>query len=500
MEERTPPAGRLAARYVLHERIASGGMASVWRAEDEVLARPVAVKVLHEDLARDQEFLERFRREAVAAARLSHPRIVRIYDTGTDGEDVFIVMELFDGEDLGAILSRGALEPGRAAWIVSCALDGLGHAHERGLVHRDVKPGNILVGRDGEVKVTDFGVAKAATDLDLTQTGRILGSVRYLSPEQVEGGDVGPSSDLYSAGLVLYEALTGRPAFDADYHLAAANLRLSQDPMPPRAVRAGISRELERVTLKALARDPAQRFASAEEMRLALGRALGDSTGEIPAVRARPPQARRAPAPAHEGPSFFRSWMLVPLVLLTLTAIAVVIGLLLGGLELGGPLGVRPAQDGARGAVLGIARTDDVDPEGDGRENGDETALAVDDDPATAWETERYDSAPLGGLKSGVGLLLELNAASQVSSIEIDSPLAGWTFEVRAADSPNAALSSAPRSDASGETSFPAAGGTTRLELEPFRARVIVVWITGLAASGDGFRAVVGEVRIRGSV
>jgi eukaryotic-like serine/threonine-protein kinase len=499
MEERTPPAGRLAARYVLHERIASGGMASVWRAEDEVLARPVAVKLLHEDLAQDEEFLERFRREAVAAARLSHPRIVRIYDTGADGENVFIVMELFEGEDLGAILSRGPLEPGRAAWIVSSALDGLGHAHEQGLVHRDVKPGNILVGRDGEVKVTDFGVAKAATDLDLTQTGRILGSVRYLSPEQVEGGEVGPASDLYSAGLVLYEALTGRPAFEADSDLATANLRLTQDPMPPRAVRGGIPRELERVTLRALARDPADRFPSAGEMRLAIGRSLGDSTGEIPAVRARPAQARRAPAPGHAEASFFRSWMLVPLVLLALTAIIVVAGLVFGGLELGGPLGVRPAQDGAGGTVLEIVRTDDVDPEGDGRENGDQTPLAVDGDPSTAWETERYDSAPLGGLKSGVGLLIELSAASEVSSIELDSTLPGWTFEVRAADSPEAAISSAPRPDASGDTLFRAAGGTTRLELEPFRARVIVVWITGLVSSGDGFRASVGEVRIRGS-
>ncbi len=495
-----PPAQRLADRYVLRERIAAGGMASVWRAEDEVLARPVAVKILHKDLAKNKNFLQRFRQEAMSAARLSHPRIVRIFDTGTDGPLTFIVMELFEGEDLAEILKRGPLDPDRAAWIVSCALEGLAHAHDQGLVHRDVKPGNILVGGDGVVKVTDFGVAKAAFSEDLTTTGKVLGTVRYLAPEQVSGGELDHRSDLYSAGVVLYESLTGRPPFEGETDLATATMRLTQDPMPPRAVRAGISRGMERVTMKALARKPEDRFASAEDMRMAIGRALGESTGEIRAVPAPP---RRAPAPAREEdhgpsePSFFRSWALIPLILLFLAAIVVAIGLLIGRLEVGGPLGIRANQD--PGAELTIRSADDFDPLGnDQAEHAEEAPNAVDGDAESEWETDRYSSAQLGGLKAGVGLLVQLESEAGIGRLVVRSELSGWTFQVFAADGLSAApVAADARPDADGERVFTVTGGVAEIDLEPFRARTVLIWITGLAPDGGGFRASITEVTVQ---
>jgi serine/threonine-protein kinase len=499
----TPPAERLADRYVLRERIARGGMASVWRADDEVLARPVAIKILHQDLAKDATFLERFRQEAMSAARLSHPRIVRVFDTGTDGALTFIVMELFEGEDLAAVLKRGPLDPDRAAWIVSCALEGLAHAHEQGLVHRDVKPGNILVGEDGIVKVTDFGVAKAAFSQDLTTTGRVLGTVSYLAPEQIQGGALDGRSDLYSAGVVLYEALTGRAPFVGETDLATATMRLTEDPMPPRAVRAGIPRGLEKVIMTALARDPEQRYASAEDMRLAIGRALGDSTGEIRAVPAAPP---RAPAPArdehgHDEPSFFRRWGLIPLILVALAAAVAAVGLILGQLGVG-PLVPGPDGGGDGGGELTIASAADFDPSGDDRaENPGEVPLAIDGQDETAWETDRYNSALLGGLKSGVGLRVELESEAEIGRLVIQSPLIGWTFQVYAADGLSADGPPDPtgaRPNTDGDRVFTVEDGVAEIDLEPFRGRTVLIWITGLAPEeGGGFRASIAEVTVQ---
>src|SRR2546425_11735635 len=233
------PGSKLAGRYVVEEHLASGGMATVWRARDEVLARVVAVKVLRQELATNPEFRERFRREAVASARLNHPAIINVFDTGSDGDNVFIVMELFSSRTLAGVLrDHGRLETAQAVDVVIPVLEALAYAHEHGIVHRDIKPANILVANDGLVKVTDFGIAKAAQSCcDLTTTGNVLGTAQYLSPQQVHGGDVDGRSDLYSLGVVLYEVLTGRPPFDAETPVATAMLRLTSDPVPPRDIR-----------------------------------------------------------------------------------------------------------------------------------------------------------------------------------------------------------------------------------------------------------------------
>ncbi len=195
--EALAPDRRLAGRYVLEDLIATGGMAAVWRARDEVLARTVAVKCLREELAQDGDFAQRFQHEAVSAARLTHPNIISVFDTGVDGGVYFIVMEYFSGSTLRQLMQQnGALEPERAIALIVPVLTALGFAHRQGLVHRDVKPGNILVSADARVKVTDFGIAKAlVTEADLTTTGQVLGTVRYLAPEQVQGSEVDARSD-----------------------------------------------------------------------------------------------------------------------------------------------------------------------------------------------------------------------------------------------------------------------------------------------------------------
>src|ERR671930_1539303 len=230
----------LADRYLLLEPAGEGGMATVWQATDQVLDRPVALKILRPNLAEDPGLLERFRAEALAAARLNHPNIVNVFDAGTEDHAAFIVMELFEGETLRERLNRdGHLPPEEAVSVLLQALSALQFAHENGLIHRDVKPGNILLGPDGRVKVTDFGIAKAAyEDADPTTTGSVLGSVPYLSPEQVQGNPTDGRSDIYSAGATLYEALTGRPPFVAGSNLAAAGVRSGSGPKRTRAPRS----------------------------------------------------------------------------------------------------------------------------------------------------------------------------------------------------------------------------------------------------------------------
>src|SRR5439155_4909104 len=256
--EAIPPDRRLADRYILLEPVAAGGMAQVWRGHDTVLARTVAVKILRQSLADDPEFAERFRREAVAAARLSHPNIVSVFDTGMDRDSYFIVMEYVGASTVRDVLdSRGAVEPPEAAAYILPVLSALSYAHATGVIHRDVKPANILIGEEGRVKVTDFGIAKAAfAGGDLTTTGTVLGTVRYLSPEQVQGSQLDARSDVYSTGAVLYELLTGRPPFTAESDIATAMMRLTTDPLPPRAVRPTIPRGVEAVVLRSLARKP----------------------------------------------------------------------------------------------------------------------------------------------------------------------------------------------------------------------------------------------------
>jgi serine/threonine-protein kinase len=256
-------------RYELNHLIARGGMAEVYRAHDRLLDRPVALKVLFPELSVDRSFVERFRREAQAAANLSDPNIVPVFDWGEDTGTYFIVMEFIDGRPLSSILkTAGPLSAERSADVGAHVAAALGYAHKHGVIHRDVKPGNVLITDEGRVKVTDFGIARAInTEESLTQTGAVMGTATYFSPEQAEGIGVDARSDIYSLGVVLFEMVTGRPPFLGDTPVAVASKHVRDHPPAPRELNPSIPPTFEAIILKAMAKDPDHRYATAEELR-----------------------------------------------------------------------------------------------------------------------------------------------------------------------------------------------------------------------------------------
>jgi serine/threonine protein kinase len=501
----TPPQTVLAGRYVLEDEIGRGGMASVWRATDEVLDRPVAVKILHEHLSDDPTFLERFSSEALAAARLTHPNMVNVFDTGSENGISFIVMELFDGTTLADLLRReGPLEPERAVAIMLSVLSALQFAHENDVVHRDVKPANILVSSTGMVKITDLGIARAAyADTDVTTTGRVLGSVPYLSPEQVQGADMDARSDVFACGVVLYEMLTGRLPFAAETDLAAAMMRLTRDPLPPRAIRPGIPRSLEAVVQRAMARRTQDRFQTSENMAAALVRVRGPMQ-MTPAPPAIPPASRPGGSHGSHGAHArtrsvtFRSWMLVPLLAVLLAALTIVIGLVLGKLQLGGPLGITTNETSPSASVppasaaLPVSAVTAFDPPpGDGHEHDERIQDVLDADPSSVWYTENYRDLNLAP-KPGVGLLFDLGESRSVGAFLLQTPFPGFRFEIKVGDDPQTILSAAG-------PSYTAAGNMREALADAATGRYVLLWITEVVPGVEGGnRAAVGTFRVFG--
>ncbi len=275
-------------RYRVVSRVGSGGMAEVYCADDVQLGRRVAVKLLHERFALDEEFVERFRREASSAASLSHANIVSVYDRGEWGGTYYIVMEYLDGRSLDSIVREEApLPPDHAIELTEQVLRAARFAHRRGVVHRDLKPHNVIVDEEGRVKVTDFGIAQAGAS-EITQTGSIMGTARYLSPEQAQGLPVSPRSDLYSIGVMLYELLTGTVPFEGESVVAIALRHLSEPPRPPSSLVPSISPSLDAIVLRALAKSPEDRYADADEFLAALdgerARLRNDPTSQTAAL------------------------------------------------------------------------------------------------------------------------------------------------------------------------------------------------------------------------
>ena len=257
----------LDGRYLIQSKIASGGTSTVYRGLDTRLDRPVAVKVMDSRYAGDEQFLTRFQREARTVARLKDPGLVAVYDQGSDARHPFLVMELIEGGTLRELLGeRGPMPPYAVAAVLRPVLGGLAAAHRAGLVHRDVKPENVLISDDGEVKIADFGLVRAVAAAGITSTSVILGTAAYLSPEQVRDGDASPRSDVYSAGILAYELLTGRTPFTGDSALSIAYRRLDTDVPAPGAVIDGVPVQFDQFVGRATARDPADRYADATEM------------------------------------------------------------------------------------------------------------------------------------------------------------------------------------------------------------------------------------------
>jgi len=281
--------GLLSGRYELGERLGSGGMSNVYQAIDRILERTVAVKILAEHLSDDERFVARFRREALAVAKLIHPNIVQVYDTGVDEGRHYIVMEFVEGRSGAQILQRqGPLDAERAAEVGAQACAGLDYAHRRGIIHRDVKPGNLMVvggpvgGGEMTVKLTDFGIARAMEQTRITQVGSVVGTAAYLAPEQVRGEEATPATDVYALGVVLYQFLTGRLPYEGSTLAELAVRQQNERPLPPTTYNSEVSETLGAAVLRALEGDPSRRYASADELAGGLRRGLEGEDVTLP--------------------------------------------------------------------------------------------------------------------------------------------------------------------------------------------------------------------------
>lgn len=510
---RATPGLLLANRYKLVEPIANGGMAQVWKATDTVLGRSVAVKILHPHLATDEAFVLRFRREAVAAARLSHPAIVSIYDTMSTPAIEAIVMELVEGRTLRTVLDEVKILSSADAVDLGIQIaDALDEAHRAGIVHRDIKPSNILLCPDRRVMVTDFGIAKAGEDTDLTVTGTLLGTAKYLSPEQVRGDNVDPRSDLYSLGVVMFESLAGRAPFKADTDAATALARLQRDPPRLQGINPDVPTALENVIDKLMEREPEARFERAVDVRAALtGIQLGPNTADETLLVAQPlvleqegSEVEGASGDLHGFIRSERGWILPAFVLLLVAVGLVVAGLLISQspiadrvLDLpsigGDDTPDDPGEDAATTdtttltsieevGLPTLATVSDLDPEGDGTERPETVPFAHDGDRSTFWRTERYRSANYGNLKSGVGLLVDLGGMAQIEEITMETNTSGWSvqFYVGSDFSGDPASWGAPVFEAADLT------GDNTFALEEAIGASLVIWITDPGVSSDG--------------
>lgn len=426
----------LSGRYRLEEQIGRGGMSTVWRAFDTTLERPVAIKMLHRDVARDSDQLERFRREARAVAKVSSPYVVGVIDAGEEDHTPFIILEFVDGETLKLRIRR--LKRLDVAEAVAYAIEiarGLQAAHDRGIVHRDVKPQNVLLDEDGAARVTDFGIARSLADEGLTADGRVLGTTDYVSPEQALGHAVTPQSDVYSLGVVLFEMLTGDVPFHGENQVAVAMRHVREELPDVQAKRPEVSSALAAVVDRATAKDLEARYPTATEFIADLEDALtietarsGHITGEATTVFQSLPEQKRRRVPG--GVLHPARWLLG----IALVAVAVVaaFALLAGRAERGtGTQGAKPPAT-LRAFSLGQSRAKDYDPLGDQKEHPETAALVLDRDPATVWDTESYLNGNLA--KDGVGLAIDAKPGVAARQLELRTATPGWSGRVLAAD------------------------------------------------------------------
>ena len=526
----------LAERYRLERPIAAGGFAEVWTAIDIVLDRKVAVKLLRPETIADPILVDRFRQEAVSAARLNHPNIVTVFDTISEPGVEAVVMDLIPGQTLRDQLDeQGRLSVQETVHIGVCVADALDAAHRAGIVHRDVKPANILITPARRVLLTDFGIARSVnTGSDFTGQNTVLGTAKYLSPEQVKGEPTGPQSDLYSLGIVLYECLSGRIPFVGATAIEVAHARVFETPQPLRTLRPGLPRPLDELIERLHAREAEERPATAAEVRDALVRLDGtlvddderlvvDPTpsGTIPisiSSTPKPSSGPRLDLLARQAPRetrFVGAIGIICVVAVVLIALGIAARTSAGQKLL---QSVRPGQGtaprglpsttlaaGASGAttpttpsgaprVLGVVEYDP--PPGDGLEHPEQLALLTDGDPETTWGTVCYGDKTMAP-KRGVGIIVEFDSPRRNAVLEVQSPSNGWTAKVYSSpDKRYVNLIDWLKPVAIG-ADIPA--GAVKFPMGDQPAKFALVWITSLAPAPGclhPFGVRIGEVTV----
>jgi serine/threonine-protein kinase len=483
----------LSGRYRLEAKLGSGGMSTVFLARDEVLDRPVAVKLMHAGISDQPDHLERFNQEARAVAKLSdNPNVVAVIDAGEHDKRPYIVFEYVEGETLKQRIARqGALEATEAIAYTMEIGQALESAHQREMVHRDVKPQNVLIDATGQAKLTDFGISRQLNEKGVTAEGKVVGTTDYVAPEQAMGQDVDTRSDIYSLGVVLFEMLSGDVPFEAENQVGVAMKHIGEELPDIQVVRPDLSSATARVVERATAKSPDDRYQTITEMTDDLQGALeveairaGGTTGEATSVLdAVPPTRRQLP---RDGSRPWPAIILLVAAMLLAAGTAYVVGR--GDTPIAGGGGGQATTTGEIEIVGAI----DFDPIGGDGERPDKTDLAFDADTKnTAWTTETYRDPTFG--KDGVGLILDVARPVKASSVEIMTPNPGWSMEVYgAAEGPPESLEDWTLLGGNSDI-----GTVEKVDLiQPKRYRYYLIWATEPTNLNTGYGASISNVRI----
>jgi serine/threonine-protein kinase len=457
----------LADRYELEELVGTGGMSSVFRAHDRLLDRKVALKILHQQYSSDDDYVERFKHEARSVAALSHPNVVTVIDRGEHEDRQFIVFEYVEGENLKRLIERRGPAPVPNALELGIQIArGLAFAHQQGLIHRDVKPQNVLLNGDGRAKVTDFGIARSLNvQHGMTQTGTVLGTSDYIAPEQAQGQRVDEHSDVYSLGVVMYELLTSEVPFPGENFVAVAMRHINEEPPSVRDKRSDVPPRVDGAVRRAMAKRPEDRFPTMDAFCAELEACLAE-------LQAAGTQLAR-PAMRRQHRPRLSPWPIVAAVIVLGVAAAVGAFLVLRDDGSG-----TPTARGSNGGAVHLRGIGAYDPYGTGGEHDSDAGRATDGNPSTYWPTESYRTAPSLG-KKGVGLVLDAGKAVQLHQLDFTTSTPGLTAEILAGNSPDGPF------DAVVGPSQQVNGGRAEYTIGGGEHRYYVIWITRL---GDPYR------------